>query len=573
MVNPRVILPLVAAAVIGLGIAFFGQHVLALGWTLLATMVLLSLAEDGKARTKTTITLVLGLTGIFVFASRYGIPSAEGGSLIEEFRRLSHAIHLEIFVFLAGLYLVVNTFAYSGFIGDLAWKIVKQAEGRLGRIMVSIMVLTCLLSGIFDGATISTIMGVITLTILLSSGMRVGHIVQILLLLVVATNIGGVWFVLGEPTNILAATKLGLSPFFFMKYASIFALPAMVLTALAAWRIVKRYPKIKSDRPEMEVLLEGISLRRTHAGTGTLAETLESIGTVEVGALAAMAHITEEEGIPDFEAALKAGIPQQKVYEALSVNLNSEELARGLIDFYHYRSAGDAMAEILLGDLLLHVRDEYRARTKSRRLIIASGILLILLLAVHAFLPVIPSWAPTVAAGLLAIVAVQPNARRYILGQTRHNMAETLFLIPIFLTISELNRAGAFEYLGKSLLHLGSPSATGMGILAGSAFFSAVADNVAVIDVLTNLIVHHAEWAFFALAAIVGTALGGFASPIASVQAVIMSTILRRVATVSFGRWVAITARWFLILLAATLLILLAMHVIGQPPLAPSPVP
>jgi len=69
-----------------------------------------------------------------------------------------------------------------------------------------------LLAGIFDGATITTIMGIITLTILLSSGMKSVHIVQILLLLVVATNIGGVWFVLGEPANILAAAKLGPSP-------------------------------------------------------------------------------------------------------------------------------------------------------------------------------------------------------------------------------------------------------------------------------------------------------------------------------------------------------------------------
>ncbi len=355
--RPKTVLSVAAASAIGLALAALGQHVLALGWLLCATMAILSFADDGRTSTKTAVSSSLGLVGVFVFASRYGIPAAEGGSVLGEFERLAEAVHLDIFVFLAGLYLVVNTFAYSGFIGDLAWKIVKRAEGRLGRIMVAIMLLTCALSGIFDGATITTIMGIVTLTILLSSGMSARHIVEILLLLVVATNIGGVWFVLGEPTNILAAAKLGLSPFFFVQYASLFALPAAGLCAFAAWRIVRRYPKIRSDRPEMEVLLEGISLRRAHSGAGTLADTLESIGTVEVRSLAEMARIVEEEGLPDFEAALKAGIPQKKVHAALSINLNSEELARGLIDFYHYLAEGDPVAEIVLGGLLHHVRD------------------------------------------------------------------------------------------------------------------------------------------------------------------------------------------------------------------------
>ena len=203
------VLLIIASSLIGFVIAAAGQHLISLGWMLIASMGILSFADDGKPSTKTRTTGVLGIVGFFIYASRFGIPSAPHGDLIEYVRELAEAVHLEIFVFLAGLYLVVNTFSYSGFIGDLAWKVVKKAEGKLGHIIVAIMILTCALSGIFDGATITTIMGIITLTILLSSGMRTNDIVRILLLLVVATNIGGVWFVLGEPTNILAAEKVG----------------------------------------------------------------------------------------------------------------------------------------------------------------------------------------------------------------------------------------------------------------------------------------------------------------------------------------------------------------------------
>lgn len=567
--NLKVTVAVGIAAIIGLILAWFQQHVMSLGWYLLATISLLSLVEEGGPRAKTNLTSFFGACAAFVFVTRWGIPAAPDGNVAKSFINLAHAMHLEIFVFLGGLYLVVNTFAYSGFIGDLAWKIVRKAGGKLGTIMIAIMILTCVLSGIFDGATIATIMGVITLTILLSSGMAMVDIVKILLLLVVATNIGGVWFVLGEPTNILAAEKLKLSPFYFLQYALPFSLVPAVLCAVATWHIVKKYPRIQSDRPDMEVLLEGISLRRTHKGTGTLSDTLVSIGNVELRSMKDMERVMQEEGLPDFEAALKVGIPRKKVYQALAINLNSEELALGLIDYYQYRADGDPMAEILIGDLVLHVREEYKARTRSRMLIIASGIVLIGLLIIHAILPAIPTWASTLVAGAMAILAVQPNARRYILNQTSHNLRETFFLIAIFITISEINMTGAFEQLGNQVLNLASPPIVGVGILASSAALSAVADNVAVIDVLTNLITHHVDWSFFALASIVGTALGGFASPIASVQAVIMATIIRRVAKVSFGAWVGHTIVYFLILLAISCLILVGMYYLGLPPQMP----
>jgi hypothetical protein len=141
--------------------------------------------------------------------------------------------------------------------------------------------------------------------------------------------------------------------------------------------------------------------------------------------------------------------------------------------------------------------------------------------------------------------------------------------VAIFATISELHAAGTFEFLGEVLLNVGTPMQTGAGVLAGSALLSATADNVAVMDILTNLITGHQDWSFFALAAIVGTSLGGFASPIASVQAVIMATIIRRVAKLGFGKWVFHTAFYFALLVAVSIGILFIMRTIGLPPAQP----
>jgi hypothetical protein len=54
-----------------------------------------------------------------------------------------------------------------------------------------------------------------------------------------------------------------------------------------------------------------------------------------------------------------AGVPENVVHDALSINLNSKELSRGLIDYWKYKEAGDPMSSILIGDLLDYVRDEY----------------------------------------------------------------------------------------------------------------------------------------------------------------------------------------------------------------------
>lgn len=566
MTNRQIVLILVATLVAFL-IAELGYHIYALGWLLLTMIILLTRIEHAGPWAKTVLTASLGLAGLFIFVSRFGIPAApHNGDILTALRVLSHAIHLDIFVFLTGLYMVVNTFAYSGFIGDMAWKIVQKARGRLGTIMIAIMVLTSILSGIFDGATIATIMGVITLTILLSSGMKVDDIIRILLLLVVATNIGGVWFVLGEPTNILAAAKLHLSPFFFLQYASPFAVPAVLMTAFLAWRVVRNYPRIQADRPDIEILLEGINLKRTHSGSGSLLDTIRSLGKIELRHLKKMQEIIDQGGVPDFEAALMAGVPKQKVYEALSINLNSEELAMGLIEYYTYRQDENPMADILIGDLLFYVQEEYRSRLRSRYLVMFSGALLIGLLVFHAVFSRFPTWLGTVIAGVIAILSVQQNARKALLAQTWRNVVEAFFLIAIFATISEINFTGAFARLGSTMLNMGSTPAVGVEILTGSAILSSMADNIAVMDVITNLISHHEHWSFFALACIVGTALGGFVSPIASVQAVIMATVIQRVARLSFARWLLITLKWFIFLLLISVAFLLLFWVLSLPP-------
>jgi Na+/H+ antiporter NhaD/arsenite permease-like protein len=556
----KVIIPVLIVAAVGFLTAQFVDTLLALALLLAATVALLSIVESGGARLKMIVTFSLGLVAFFIFVSRHGLAAAPGFSDVLEFRLLAETIHLNIFMFLFGLYVFVNCLSYTGIVGDMAWKVVKLSGGRLTLILIAIVLLTSFLAGIFDGATVASIMGIITLTILLSGGMSSKDIVSVMLLLVVCTNVGGVWFVLGEPTNVLAADKMGISPLFFLRYASPFAAIAVAAACVVAFRIAVRKPKVSKERPEMEVLLEGISLKRVHAGHGNLLETMINLGEIQVKMIGKIEEMIDQ-GIPDFDAALRAGVPEDVVHHALSINLNSEELSRGLIDYWKARQKNDPMAEIIIGDLLEFVRDEYKKRRRSRAFIFAGAGVLLAALTVHSFFQQLPTWVSTLTAGTAAFIGIDATAKRSILSQSWHDLTEAFFLVPLFGIISLINALGGFELIGKTILTPGGTTIGGLALLFSSGLVSTVADNIAVMDAVTNLMAQSAHWQFFSLAAIVGTALGGFGSPIASVQAIILSTLIRRVSRITFFDWIKRIGLFFLVLavLYAALLILFNM--------------
>lgn len=559
---------ILTAVILSLIIAQAGYSLMALGIILLFSIGLLSLSEEGGAKAKIVVTFTLGFTALFIFACYHGIPAPESGTVLEGFHVISHTVHLNIFIFLFGLYLFVNCISYSGIIGDLSWRVVKVSKGKLPKILVVIMILTSVLSGVFDGATVASIMGVITLTILLSSGMSTKEITKIMLLLVVCTNVGGVWFVLGEPTNILAAEKMKLSPVFFLHYATPFALIAIVVSSIAAYRIAKNKDRISEVRPELEILLEGVSLKRIHSGHGSLLNTLIELGDIEIKQVRKIEEYVEM-GKPDFEAALMAGVPQSLVHDALSINLNSEELAKGLVDYWQYQQNDDPMAQILIGDLLHHVKAEYKKRGNSRMFVITASVVLISLLGMHTVFTWIPTWASTIAGGLLAFIGIHNVAKKNILRSTWHDLREAFFLIALFGVISLINVLGGFEIIGEKMVNMGDTALVGTVIMISSSLLSAVADNIAVMDVITNLITSSEHWQFLSLSAIVGTALGGFCSPIASVQAIILCTLIRRVSKISFGQWIVKIVKIYLVLAVSYVAVLLLINYLDIMPVLP----
>jgi len=472
-------------------------------------------------------------------------------------------IHLGLFVFLMGLFLYVNTINYSGIINDLSWRIAKVAKGKLNKMMIMIILLTSVCSGVFDGATVASIMGMVTMTILLNGEMDKKRIFSFMLLIVIGTNIGGVWFVLGEPTNILAARNLDLSPMFFIKFLTPFAILSIIVSIFYLRRICGPDDRLDTNQPDLEVLLEGLSLRRIHAGQHTLTDTLNKIGKIEISKLREVEQNIAK-GMSDFEAIFQAGVPKHLVYETLEVNLNSEEMAQGLIEYWHAKNDKDPMANLIVGDLLRYVRREYKQRQSSRFFVIAGMVVLVSFLMLHSVFHQIPSFiAPFLASGL-ALIGLKKATRSHIFKSTLEDTKEILFLAPIFAVISLFEGLGGFEMAQEWLLHLSWPEeVTAALIMAFSSSVSAFADNIAVMDFISRGIENHPSINLYAVSVIFGTALGGFCSPIASVQAIILSTIIARVEKQTFIGWIKKIAWLYLIILALGIVLLIGFNRLG----------
>ncbi len=128
---------------------------------------------------KLYVTFPAFILALILYLSDAPIGPAEPHILL---LHVADKIHLGLFVFLLGLFLFVNSINYSGIINDLSWRIAKITRGKLNKMMILIILLTSVCSGIFDGATVASIMGMVTMTILLNGEMDKKRIFNFMLL-------------------------------------------------------------------------------------------------------------------------------------------------------------------------------------------------------------------------------------------------------------------------------------------------------------------------------------------------------------------------------------------------------
>ncbi len=151
---------------------------------------------------------------------------------------------------LLGMMIIVGVLRRTGIFEYLAIRATKQARGRPFRVMVMLVLITALASAALDNVT--TVLLVAPVTLLVCRRLGVPP-VPFLIAEVLASNIGGTATLIGDPPNIIIASRGGLSfNDFLLNLAPMIVVLVAVLLGLC--RVVFRSAFVHDPRRAASVM-------------------------------------------------------------------------------------------------------------------------------------------------------------------------------------------------------------------------------------------------------------------------------------------------------------------------------
>lgn len=184
------------------------------------------------------------------------------------------AIDLNTIFLLVGMMTIVNITKTTGLFQYLAVKSAKVTRGNPMMILILFSVITAVLSAFLDNVTTIMLIAPVTLVIVDSLGL---HPVPFLISEVVASNMGGVATLIGDPPNIMIGSAAGLG---FSSFAA--NLIPVVILCLMAFVLTVRFLFAKELHvfPELKEMLISMDERKAITDKGLLRKSLFVIGLV-----------------------------------------------------------------------------------------------------------------------------------------------------------------------------------------------------------------------------------------------------------------------------------------------------
>jgi hypothetical protein len=234
-------------------------------------------------------------------------------------------------------------------------------------------------------------------------------------------------------------------------------------------------------------------------------------------------------------ALFREDVPEETRKKLLG-HFVSEELADSLDRHYQLAFARDQegarQAERAISERLVSLAHLRQSAQKIGAIAVVPFLGLLVLHGIDHRLPLFCASFAGFACALLGIARI-PKIRALALHEARVEYAEYYFLFPLFLSITLLTKAGFFDQI-QTLIHNGI-NTLGQGHVAyaqflGCTFLSAILDNNVVADFashglhgLSPSVLH-----LFAMAQILGYALGGCWTHIGCAQSVVAFAFIRR---------------------------------------------
>ncbi len=207
-------------------------------------------------------------------------------------------IDWNVIFLLLGMMMIVGILQQSGVFEFLAIWAAKRAKGRPFVIMVMMIVITAVLSAALDNVT--TVLLIAPVTLLICDRLAVSPI-PFLIAEVMASNIGGAATLIGDPPNIIIASRGGLTfNEFLVNLGPIVVILLIVLIGLC-WLMFRKQLHYDAERVERVMAL---SEREAIRDGGLLIMSLVVLGLVLAGfVLQSVTHVD-----PSLVALIGAGL-------------------------------------------------------------------------------------------------------------------------------------------------------------------------------------------------------------------------------------------------------------------------
>lgn len=191
---------------------------------------------------------------------------------IEEF-----GVDWNVIFLLIGMMTIINILRPTGFFEYIAIKSARLGKGDPLRIMIILSVVTAVLSAALDNVT--TVLLIVPVTFLIADALEVDP-VPILIMQVLASNIGGTATLIGDPPNIMIASKAKLN---FMDF--IYHLTPAVIVMMVVFVIVIKvvFSKRLKTRDELKQRIMQMNEKEAIKDPLLLKKSLFVLGVVLMG--------------------------------------------------------------------------------------------------------------------------------------------------------------------------------------------------------------------------------------------------------------------------------------------------
>ncbi|HWO42361.1 MAG TPA: hypothetical protein VNO43_11220 [Candidatus Eisenbacteria bacterium] len=454
------------------------------------------------------------------------------------FHGLDDLVHADTMLFILGLTLFVSVIAQTRLLEGITFFLLQRFRGAILPTVISVTAVVAFASGILDGVSMIGLTIRTLVIILLLAAAPTPAIRRAVMVCTAVTTICGIWLAYGEPPNLIMKANLRphLTDSFFLRYCA----PAAIASYLViAWNLSRELGGERISLERMDVIdanAEDVRFLQAmrHGEVLTPVELIEEHESeLKDNAELLLERLRQGESLGI--ALVRSGVPEG-MRKRLLGHFVSEELAESLDRHYVLDAAGDHKgaleAEKAVDETLaiLGRRRRFAQKIGALALIPFVGMLIL-----HAVDHDVPLFFASFAGFFFAVLGIAnlPKMRSLALRAARHEFAEYYFLLPLFLSITLLTKAGFFDHVQNlitaGIVAIGHANMAFAQFVAAT-FLSAILDNNVVADFASRALsqLDLSVLYLFAMSQIAGYAVGGCWTHIGSAQSVVAYAFIKR---------------------------------------------